>query len=53
MIKKIRNNKLGIDDIFKATFVKGRIGQIRLDKNERADSFKLFLNKLKKIFLVI
>ena len=50
MIKKIGNNKLRIDDIFRLPpSSKSRIGQIRLDKNERADShLNYFFNKLKK-----
>ncbi len=50
MIKKISNKKLKINDIFRMPpSDKSRIGQIRLDKNERADPhIKFFLEKLKK-----
>ena len=50
MIKKVNNTRLKIDDIYRLPPASTtRFGQIRLDKNERADShFSFFLNKLKK-----
>ena len=54
MIKKINNSKIRVDNIFRLPpSSKSRIGNIRLDKNERADPhLNFFLNKLKKTFQV-
>ena len=50
MIKKIDNTRLKVDDIYRLPPASTtRFGQIRLDKNERADShFSLLINKLKQ-----
>ena len=50
MIKKINNSKIRVDDVFRMPpSSNSRIGNIRLDKNERADPhLNFFLNKLKK-----
>jgi histidinol-phosphate aminotransferase len=50
MIEKINNSQFKINNIFRlSASAKSRLGQIRLDKNERADvHLSFFFNKLKK-----